>query len=142
MVAHPTTRSGASVRSFSEQRSNATVSTVKALLKLRVLTFGLLQDGDVGVGILPEREEIRVSGERPYTGGIGIRALRGPRLQRIGTSHTQMRQRSRPAVPHDPAVVENLLKLGRGSITLSGCQVCLSTYIYVVEAGDIGDELN
>jgi hypothetical protein len=28
------------------------------LLQLRVLRFGLLQDGDVGVGVFPERQEI------------------------------------------------------------------------------------
>jgi hypothetical protein len=39
-------------------------------------------------------------------------------------------------------VVENLLKLGGGSTTLSGCQVCLSAYIHVVEAGKIVDEAN
>jgi hypothetical protein len=33
--------------------------------------FGLLQDGDVRVGVLPEREEILVGSERPDAGGIG-----------------------------------------------------------------------
>jgi hypothetical protein len=53
-----------------------------------------------------------------------------------------MRQRSRPAVPDDAAVVENFLKLGSGSVALSGCQICLSTYIHMVEAGNIVDEAN
>jgi hypothetical protein len=35
----------------------------------------LLQDGDVGVGIFPEGEEILVGGERPDAGGVGIRSL-------------------------------------------------------------------
>jgi len=47
-------------------------------LQLRVLRFGVLQDGDVGVGVgvgvFPEREEVSVSGERPDAGGIGIRS--------------------------------------------------------------------
>jgi hypothetical protein len=30
------------------------------LLQLRVLRFGLLQDGDVGVGVLPERKKILI----------------------------------------------------------------------------------
>jgi hypothetical protein len=47
----------------------------------------------------------------------------------VGTGHAQMRQRSRPAVPHNGAVVENLLKLGRGRSALSGCQGCLSAHI-------------
>src|SRR6266852_2668932 len=106
-------------------------------LQLRVLGFRLLQDGDVGVGVLPEGEEILVGGERPDAGSIGIRALRGSRLQGVGTSHSQMRQRSRPAVPDDPAVLENLLKLGGSSTALSGCQVCLSSDICRIEAGNV-----
>jgi hypothetical protein len=49
-------------------------------LQLRGLRFSLLQDGDVGVGVFPEGEEILVGGERPDAGGIGIRSLRGSRL--------------------------------------------------------------
>src|SRR5208282_1862956 len=37
----------------------------------------------------------------------------------------KMRQRSRPAVPDDAAVVDDPLELGRGGTALSGCQVCL-----------------
>jgi hypothetical protein len=33
-----------------------------ALSQLRVLRFGFLQDGDVGVGVFPETEELLVSG--------------------------------------------------------------------------------
>src|SRR5580658_6333918 len=53
-----------------------------------------------------------------------------------------MRQRSRPAVPDDAAVVENLLKLGGGSVALTGCQVCLSAYIDRIEARNIAAEQN
>jgi hypothetical protein len=41
------------------------------LLQLRVLGLGFLEDGDVGVGVFPEGEEIFVGGERPDAGGIG-----------------------------------------------------------------------
>src|ERR1019366_8952862 len=95
------------------------------LLQLRVFGFGLFVDGNLGVGVFPEREKVFVGGERPDAGGIGIRSLHSSRLQRIGTSYAQMRQRSRPAVPDNAAMVENLLKLGDGSAALSGCQVCL-----------------
>jgi len=40
-------------------------------LQLGVLGFGLLEDGDVGVGVFPEGEEILVGGECPDAGGIG-----------------------------------------------------------------------
>ena len=81
---------------------------LRALLQLRVLRLGLHQDGDVGVGVFPEREEIFVGGEGAGAGGVGICSPRGSRLQGVGTSHAQMRQRSRPAVPDNPAVVENI----------------------------------
>jgi hypothetical protein len=48
-----------------------------------------------------------------------------------------MRQGSRPAVPDDAVVVEDFLKLGGGTITLSGCQVCLCAYIDRIEAGNV-----
>src|SRR5258708_36946423 len=110
------------------------------LLQLRVLRFGFFQDEDVGVGVFPEGEELFVGGERPDAGGIGVRSLRSSRMQGIGTSHAQMRQRSSPAVPDDAAVVDDPLKLGGGSAALSGGQVCLSAYICRIEAGKIGDE--
>jgi hypothetical protein len=35
------------------------------LLQLRVLRLGLLEDGDVGVGVLPEGEEVVIGGAGP-----------------------------------------------------------------------------
>jgi|SRR5579871_1693767 len=92
------------------------------LLQLRVLGFGFLQDGNIQVGVFPEREEISVGGEGASAGGITIscRALlrlngRDSRpstsLQGVGTGYSQMRQRSRPAVPDEPVVVDDFLKL-------------------------------
>jgi len=37
-------------------------------LQLRVLGFGLFQDGDVGVGVFPEGEEVVVGGEYSLCG--------------------------------------------------------------------------
>src|ERR1700722_7491940 len=90
----------------------------RSILQLLELSFSLFQDGNVWVGVFPERQEIFVGGQRSDAGGISIRSLRGSRLQGVGTSHSQVRQRSRPAVPDDPAVVENLLKLRCGSTAL------------------------
>ncbi len=75
-------------------------------------------------------------------GDIGIRSLRGSRLQSVGTPHTQTRQRSCPAVPDDAAVVDNLLKLGSCGRALPCSQVRLSANVRVVEAGDIRDKAN
>jgi hypothetical protein len=75
-------------------------------------------------------------GEGVAPGGIG--ALRCFRLQRVGTRHAQTRQRSGPAIPHDRAVIENLLKFRAGSTALSACQICLPAYIRRIETGNIG----
>ena len=56
----------------------------------RILRPGLLEDGDVGVGVFPEREEIFVGGEGTDAVGIGIGSLRGSRLQ--GVCHTAVEQ--------------------------------------------------
>jgi len=37
-------------------------------LQLHVFRFGLFQDGDVGIGVFPERKEIFVGGERSLCG--------------------------------------------------------------------------
>src|ERR1039457_6455927 len=113
---------------------------MKRLLQLRVLGFGFLQDRDFGVGVFPEGEEIFVGSERTDASGVGIRSLRGSRLQGIGASHAQMRQCSRPAVPDDAAVVDDLLTLGGGSTALSSGQVCLSPDIGRIEAGNVVEE--
>jgi hypothetical protein len=49
-------------------------------LQLRVFGFRFLQDGNVGVGIFPQCEEVFVGCERPDASGVGIGTLRGFRL--------------------------------------------------------------
>ncbi len=61
------------------------------LLQLCVLRLGFIQDGDVGVGVFPEAEEILVGCECPDAGGVGISALRGVRLRGVTTGHSEMR---------------------------------------------------
>jgi hypothetical protein len=60
-----------------------------SLFQFRVLRFGLLQDGDVGVGVFPEGEEVFVGGEGADAGGVGSGRSFG--LERIGTRCSQMR---------------------------------------------------
>src|SRR5271163_515008 len=49
-----------------------------------------------------------------------------------------MRQRSRPAVPDDAAVVDDLLKLGGSFFALTASEIGLAAYVCRVEAGDVG----
>src|ERR1700757_2968022 len=46
--------------------------SVSGLFQLRVLGFGLLQDDDIGVGVLPEGEEVFVGLEGTDAGGVSI----------------------------------------------------------------------
>src|SRR6516162_2780449 len=96
------------------------VSVHRQLLQFCVLRLGLLQDWDVSVGVLPQGEEFVVGGHRPDASGVGIAPLRSSRLQSISACQTQMRKGSRPAVPDDAVVVENLLELSSGFFALSG----------------------
>src|SRR5713226_5109592 len=93
-----TTRHGQSPRSYRSEQ----------LLQLRVLCFGLLQDGDVGVGVFPEREEILIC--RLGFGGV---ALHG-----IGSTDLEMRECSNGFVEHNTAMVEDFLELGGGFAAL------------------------
>src|ERR1700674_3299446 len=67
-----------------------------------VFCLGLVQDGDIGVGVLPQRQEIIVCGA-----GLG-----GVALQRVGSAELQMRECADGFVLYDAAMVQNFLKLG------------------------------
>ncbi len=110
------------------------------LLQPCVLGLGFFQDGDVGVGVFPEGEEVFVSGESTDLGGIGICTLGRSCLQSIRPRQAQTRQRSCPAVPDDAAVVDDFLELGSGFLTLSCRKICLTADVCVIEAGDIGHD--
>jgi len=62
-----------------------------------VLGLGLLEDGDVGVGIFPEGQEILVSGA----------ALASVPCQAIGAGQTEMRQGTDGLVRNHTGVVDN-----------------------------------
>jgi hypothetical protein len=51
-----------------------------------------------------------------------------------------MRQRSRPAVPDDAAVVDDFLKLGGGFLALSSNEIRLAANVCRIEAGKIDRE--
>src|ERR1700687_2908773 len=73
-------------------------------LQLSVLRLGLLEDGDVGVGVFPEGEEVLVRSFR--FGGFA--------LHEFGASETKMRECPDGFVYYNSAMVENFLKLSSG----------------------------
>jgi hypothetical protein len=79
-------------------------------LQLRVLRLGLLQDGDVGVGVLPEVKEIRV----------GRASFRAFALEGIGACQTETGQRTKRVVRDQAAMVDDFLELRCRFLSLLG----------------------
>ena len=96
------------------------------LPQLRVLRFGLLQDGDVRVGVFPEGKEVSVSGFR-----FGCVAR-----ERIGTGKAEMSQRCYRRVPRYTPVIQDLLELLRRVSALLRSQIRLATQVNGVEKED------
>jgi hypothetical protein len=67
-------------------------------LQLRVLRFGFLQDGNIRVGVFPQREEI-------FVGGAG---------------KAEMGERPEGKVKHDSTMVQYLLKLCGSLLAFAG----------------------
>ena len=64
------------MRTCRELSFNRSESDEARLLQLRVFDLGLLVDGNLGVGVFPEGQEVFVRGERTNAGRVGICALR------------------------------------------------------------------
>src|SRR5271167_3056187 len=77
-------------------------------LQLRVLGFGFFQDGDVGVGVFPEGEEVLICG----AGFDGIAR------HCVGAGKGEMCQYSNGFIEHSSAMVEDFLELVGGFVAL------------------------
>ena len=84
-----------------------------------VSCLGLLQNGDVGVRVFPECEEILVA--RP--GLVGIP------LQNVGLSQTLVSQGSEQRVQNDASIVENFLKFESCVLSLAAGEVSLAAKV-------------
>ena len=87
-------------------------------MQLRALRFGFLQDGDVGVGVFPQREEVVVR-------GAGFRSVA---LHGVSAGEAEMRERSNGFVDHNTSMVQDFLKLSRSFATLMCGQICFPTH--------------
>jgi hypothetical protein len=72
----------------------------RSLLQFSVLRFGLLQDGNIGIGVFPQHKEIQIGG----AGSCGV-ALHG-----IGPADLQMRERGDGFVEHDSGPIKDFLE--------------------------------
>src|SRR5882724_313487 len=98
-------------------------SQLRKLREPSVLGFGLLQDGDVGVGVFPEREEVLV-------GGAGFGGVAG---EGVGASEAQVGQRADDAVQDYAAMVEDFLEFGGGFTSLLGGAVGFGAHIDLIQ---------
>src|SRR5208283_2492843 len=89
------------------------------LLQFRVLCLCLLENGNVGVGVFPEGEEIL----------IGCARLGDVTLQGVCASKVEMAQCTDGPVLHNPAMVEDLLELGYCFAALMRGQICFSSHV-------------
>jgi hypothetical protein len=96
----------------------------KALLQLGVFRFGLFQDGNFGVGVFPEGEEVLVC-------GLSFGGVAG---EGIGTGQAQVRQCADWLVQDDAWMVENFLELGCGCAALVRSHIRFATQVNGVES--------
>jgi hypothetical protein len=89
------------------------------LLEFRVFGFGLLEDGDVGVGVFPEAEEILVR-------GAGFLRVAG---KRVGAGQAQARESADGFVENCARMVDDLLELSRGGAALPQLQISLTANV-------------
>ena len=118
-------RIGAASITPKRNRSASGFANHQQLLQLRVLGLGLLQDGDVGVSVFPQRQEILIRGA-----GLTVVAL-----HRHGSADLKMGKCSNRRVEDDSAMVENFLKLLCRFRTTVPHQICLAPEVGRHELG-------
>src|SRR5437868_15325428 len=94
-------------------------AVLKPSLQLCVLRLGLLQDGNVGVGVFPERKEVL----------IGALCFGCVAVHCVGATKLKLRERTQRKIKHDTAMVQKLLELSRCRLTLTCKQVSLTAQI-------------
>src|ERR1700678_2175160 len=115
---------------------------ISALLQCRELRLSLLQCRNRRFGILPKCKKIFISNYRPGTGALRINSAQLLTLQGIRPRQSQMCQRPSPAIPHEPAVIKNLLELSRRSRTIAHRQIGLTSYVWRIETRSIRGKWN
>jgi len=103
----------------------------RRLLQLCVLRFGLPQDGDVGVGVFPEREEILVC--QLTLGGVA--------RTDAGAAQLQSRHRTHGIADRQTLVIKDFLKFGRGFGTLIHRQICQTAHVNWIQSSEVGVEI-
>src|SRR5215471_17921411 len=94
---------------------NSAAAAIPMSLQPGVFRLGLLENRDVGVGILPNGQEIL----------IGTPGLDSVARNNVRSAQLQVRQGAYRIGEHDAAVIEDLLKFRGGLLAKSCCKVRL-----------------
>src|SRR5206468_3347182 len=92
--------------------------------------LGLFDNGDVRVGILPEREEIR----------IGVFGLGYVARNNVRSTHLQVRQDAYRIGGNDASMIENFLEFRRGLLATPCREVTLAADVGRIESAEFGEE--
>ncbi len=98
--------------------------------ELGVFGFGREQDGDVGVGVFPEGEEILVGGA-----GFGVVSLEG-----IGTGQVELGHGVETADDVEPAMIENFLEFHGGFRAIVHLEVGAAAGVHYPINGGAGSQ--
>lgn len=82
----------------------------------------MLEDGKIGVGVLPEGEEILIGFAGVGAGSVGVGTLRGLGFEGVGTSEAQTRKRALGLVNDYATMVDDFLKFRRCGASLFCCR--------------------
>src|SRR4029077_4761171 len=96
----------------------------RSLLQLGVFGLRFFEDGNIGVGVLPEDEEILV-------GSLGFGGITG---HLIRARQAEMGQGGSKKIPQDAAMIEHFLKLGSRLAAFVLLQVGLAAKINGIQS--------
>src|SRR6266852_3226459 len=112
--------------SLSNPSQSKTAPYDEMSLQLRIFCFGLLKDGDVRVGIFPQREEVLIGGAGP--GRIAFESVR--------TAEVEVGESTKGKIYDDPPMVNELLKFSRCLSALATPQKSLAANEDRIQASD------
>ena len=106
------------------------------MAQLGVFGFGLDEDGDAGVGVLPEGEEVLIGAAGVGKSGGGVGTMGGLGFEGEGAGDLEMGECADGFIEHDAGVIEDFLELRSGGRAIVRGEICLTPNIARVKGGD------
>src|SRR5262249_7219020 len=118
------------IRRLPSKCVNSAAAAIPISLQHGVFRLGILENLDVGGGILPNGQEILIS--TPGFDPVCLNNVRSAQLQ--------VRQGAYRIGEHDAAVIEDLLKFRGGLLATSCCKVRLTAHIGSIESSEFREQ--